>query len=170
MGIRRHRVRACRSRCVRPTAEDGSARCRSRDYLGRSDRVRNDVPYRSTDLSVRNLCIEFSDRSHPGGAVCKVRRRVMPRQEELLIETGPHSQEAPAREMLENSMTSGGRLAATNADIEGSARSRTRTGTALRPRDFKSLASTDFATRAWCGAPSAGGAAILSQIRQKARH
>ena len=29
-----------------------------------------------------------------------------------------------------------------------SARSRTRTGTALRPRDFKSLASTDFATRA----------------------
>lgn len=30
----------------------------------------------------------------------------------------------------------------------GGARSRTRTGTALRPRDFKSLASTDFATRA----------------------
>ncbi|MEA3181716.1 MAG: hypothetical protein QOI59_5239, partial [Gammaproteobacteria bacterium] len=44
------------------------------------------------------------------------------------------------------------------------ARSRTRTGMALRPRDFKSLASTDFATRAYfCGA------AILSQIRQKAR-
>ena len=43
-----------------------------------------------------------------------------------------------------------------------------RTRMALRPRDFKSLASTDFATRAYFAAPHSRGVAILSQIRQKA--
>src|SRR5579862_936006 len=39
-------------------------------------------------------------------------------------------------------------LARNRAAYAGSARSRTRTGTESPPRDFKSLASTDFATRA----------------------
>jgi hypothetical protein len=33
--------------------------------------------------------------------------------------------------------------------FKGGARSRTRTGTVFPPRDFKSLASTNFAIRAW---------------------
>ena len=36
-----------------------------------------------------------------------------------------------------------------DASLRNGARGRTRTGMAARPRDFKSLASTDFATRAW---------------------
>ncbi len=43
-----------------------------------------------------------------------------------------------------------GRIAAEAAETRG-ARSRTRTGTAARPADFKSAASTDFAIRAGCG-------------------